>query len=388
MFTRIHPSRKRVFHGTAVVDEKTKCLVHRIRPGQIAVINHQDLDEVAADALIKKRVKGVVNCAPSISGRYPAQGPYRLVEAGIPLLDDVGMGVLNRVKEGDDLCLHKDRLYRRRNGSEWVAVASGYRMTDERLHMKMEEVKKNIDVTLHSFVNNTLRYATEEQDSVSQSLLAPKLDTPMKNRHVMIVVRGKEHEKDLKMLRPFLKERKPVLIGVDGGADSLIDQGFHPDIILGDMDSVTDDALMSGAELIVHAYLNGKAPGLKRVKQMGLKAHLIPFQGTSEDVAMLLAYEKGAERIIILGSHSNMVDFLEKGRMGMASTFLTRMKVGSKLVDIKGISQLYRGIGRWRTYDFLWLTTALVFPVTALALVNPRFVQVVKLLWLNMKIFF
>ncbi|PTX52187.1 putative membrane-anchored protein [Melghirimyces profundicolus] len=388
MIHRSISSRKRICHGTAAVDSKTKRLIHRIRPGQIAVINHVDLDEVAAEALIKSRVKGVVNAALSIGGSYPTRGPGRLLQAGIPLLDGVGEEVMEWVNEGDPLCLDGNRLYRKRSGGPWTEVASGCRMTREIWLERMKEAAKNFEGTLDSFVDNTLRYADRERPMLNRPLPVPVLTTPIRGKNAVVVVRGGGHEEDLGAVRSFVRERNPVLFGVDGGADALLEQGFQPDIILGDMDSVTDRALMSGAELIVHAYPDGRAPGLKRVECLGLTAHVLPYPGTSEDVAMLLAHQKGAERIVMLGSHSNTVDFLEKGRKGMASTLLARMKVGPRLVDAKGVSYLYSGSERPVTGGLLVLLSASTVPVVAYASVNPRFVQVVKLLWLNLKIFF
>jgi uncharacterized membrane-anchored protein len=108
------------------------------------------------------------------------------------------------------------------------------------------------------------------------------------------------------------------------------------------MDSVSDATLTCGAEIVVHAYRDGRAPGLERVQQLGLDAVVFPATGTSEDVAMLLADDKGASLIVAVGTHATLVEFLDKGRSGMASTFLTRLRIGGKLVDAKGVSRLYR----------------------------------------------
>lgn len=388
MFPRAFPARKRVCHGTAVVDSKTKRLVHRIQPGQIAVIDHRDLDEVAAEGLVKKRVGGVVNAAPSISGTYPARGPGLLLDAGIPLLDNVGSEIIKEVGEGDLLCLQADRLYRKQNGGSWVELAAGERLNRSLWQQKIKEAESNLSWTLESFVANTLDYASRERLLISRPLPIPVLITEMKGRDVVIVVRGGGYERDLRALRPYLQERKPVLVGVDGGADALLEHGFRPDLILGDMDSVTDQALLSGSELVVHAYPDGRAPGLERVERLGLAAHLVPFPGTSEDVAMLMADQGGAELIVAVGSHSNVIDFLEKGRKGMSSTLLTRIKVGPKLIDARGVNRLYRGSKKTVTKDFAVLTVASAFPILALTTVNPRLFHVAKLVWLNVKIFF
>jgi uncharacterized membrane-anchored protein len=161
-----------------------------------------------------------------------------------------------------------------------------------------------------------------------------------------------------------------VLIGVDGGADALLDRGAVPDLIIGDFDSVSERALRCGAQLIVHGFTDGRAPGAERLDELGLPYTVFSAPGTSEDVAMLLAYEKGAELMVAVGTHNSMVEFLDKGRAGMASTFLVRMKVGDALVDAKGVSRLYRS--SVRTKDLVWMILAAVFTLAvALTLSEP-----------------
>jgi len=163
------------------------------------------------------------------------------------------------------------------------------------------------------------------------------------------VVRGYHYKEDLAMLRSYIREYRPVLVGVDGGADAIVEAGYQPDMIVGDMDSVSDQTLRSGAEIVVHAYRNGKAPGQKRVEDLGVEHVVFPATGTSEDVAMLIADDSGAQLIVAVGTHNTLIEFLDKGRSGMASTFLTRLRVGSKLIDAKGVSQLYRTrISTWQ----------------------------------------
>jgi uncharacterized membrane-anchored protein len=170
----------------------------------------------------------------------------------------------------------------------------------------------------------------------------PEIRTPVQGRHCLVVVRGYGHQADLAALRPYIAQVRPVLIGVDGGADALVDAGHRPDLIVGDMDSVSDATLRSGAELVVHAYPDGRSPGLGRLRRLNLPAVVFPAAATSEDIAMLLADGHGAELIVAVGGHATLGEFLDKGRGGMASTFLTRLKIGGRLVDAKGVSRLYR----------------------------------------------
>jgi uncharacterized membrane-anchored protein len=322
--------------GKVCVDRKTKNLTKRIQPGEIAVIYHPDLDEVAAQALVEAKVKAVINAGLSISGKYPNQGPAVLLKAGIPLIDNVGVNIME-LKDGQVVFIKENKIY-----LDNRLIGTGQKMTTERLKNLLMETQKNLGKELNKFVNNTLTYALKEKELILNNVSYPKIKTIFKGKHVVIVVRGQSYKEDLLAIKPYLNEVKPVLVAVDGGADALLELGYKPDLILGDMDSISDRALRCNAELLVHAYINGKAPGIERLKKLGLDYLIFPIPGTSEDAAMLLAHAKGAELIVAVGTHSNMIDFLEKGRAGMASTVLVRIKVGSKLIDAKGVSKLYR----------------------------------------------
>ncbi|MDG4758615.1 putative cytokinetic ring protein SteA [Micromonospora sp. WMMD710] len=323
--------------GTARLDRRTKRLVGRLRPGDIAVIDHVDLDRVAADSLVAVGVGAVLNAKPSVSGRYPNLGPEVLVAAGIPLLDDLGEGVFEQIREGDQVRIEGNTVFA---GDE--PVAHGSLQDAESVAKAMADAREGLSVQLEAFAANTMDYLRQERDLLLDGVGVPDIETQMQGRHCLIVVRGYDYKADLDVLRPYIREFKPVLIGVDGGADALVEAGYTPDMIIGDMDSVTDDVLRCGAEVIVHAYPDGRAPGLPRVNGLGVPAITFPAAATSEDLAMLLADEKGASLLVAVGTHATLVEFLDKGRGGMASTFLTRLKVGGKLVDAKGVSRLYR----------------------------------------------
>jgi uncharacterized membrane-anchored protein len=323
--------------GTARLDRRTKRLVGRLRPGEIAVIDHVDLDRVAADSLVAVGVAAVLNAKPSVSGRYPNLGPEVLIKAGIPLLDDLGEEVFQQLREGDVVRIEGNTVFA---GEE--PVAHGVLQDAGSVAKAMADAREGLSVQLEAFAANTMDYLKQERDLLLDGVGVPDIQTQMQGRHCLIVVRGYDYKDDLDVLRPYIREFKPVLIGVDGGADALVEAGYPPDMIIGDMDSVTDDVLRCGAEVIVHAYPDGRAPGLARVNGLGVRAQLFPAAATSEDLAMLLADEKGASLIVAVGTHATLVEFLDKGRGGMASTFLTRLKVGGKLVDAKGVSRLYR----------------------------------------------
>jgi uncharacterized membrane-anchored protein len=329
--------------GVARVDQRTKILVKRLCQGDIAIIDHADLDRVSADELIACRVAAVVNAAKSITGRYPNLGPQLLLDAGIPLVDDVGHDVLSKVSEGNVVRLDGDLLY-----VNDQVVAKGTVQDEATLAEAMDEATAGVPTQIDSFAANTLEFLRVEHGLLTNGVPAPGLAAKMDGRHVLVVVRGYRYREDLRALRPYIREYKPVLVAVDGGADALLEAGYRPQVIIGDMDSVSDEALCSGAELVVHAYPDGRAPGLARLKTLGLDATPLPAAGTSEDVALLVADACGASLIAVVGTHWTLEEFLDKGRPGMASTFLTHLRVGGKLVNARGVHQLYQSrISGW-----------------------------------------
>ncbi len=329
--------------GVARMDRRTKRLTTRLQPGDIAIIDHVDIDRVSADALVNCKVAAVVNAAISTSGRYPNLGPEILLAAGIPLLDCVGDEVFGAVRDGQQVRLDNDTLY----AGERVLAVGTYQDEDS-ISASMAEARAGLATQLEAFAANTMEYLLKERELLLDGVGVPEIRTVLEGRHALLVVRGYDYREDLCALRPYIREYRPILIGVDGGADALVEAGYSPDLIVGDMDSVSDEVLRSGAEVVVHAYADGHAPGLQRVQDLGVHAVVFPAAGTSEDVAMLLADEAGAQLIVAVGTHATLVEFLDKGRQGMASTFLTRLRVGGKLVDAKGVSRLYRSrISSW-----------------------------------------
>ena len=321
--------------GKARLGRRTKELVRRLEPGDIAVIDHRNLDRIAAEELAACGVRATINVAPSSDGSYPNTGPLTLVRTGIRLID-TGPELLERIGEGDRLEIEGGRI-----SCGGRLVAEGRVLEAGELAMTLEEQRRRIDRALHDFTENTMAHLREEGGLLFGTIDLPETRTRFRDRHVLIVVRGTDHVRDLRALRSYIEDVNPILIGVDGGADAIVREGLLPDLILGDMDSAGEAALRSGAELIVHAYPDGEAPGSERLRSLGLAHTVVPSAGTSQDVAMLLAYEKGAALIVSVGAHFNLVEFLERRRGGMSSTFLTRLRIGETLVDAKGVSHLY-----------------------------------------------
>ena len=331
------------FTGTARLDRRTKSLVRRLGPGDVAIIDHEDIDRVSAEELLESGVRVVVNVARSQTGRFPNPGPLLLVRGGVRLIDAPGATLFDEIGDGEAVTVRGASLFR--NGT---CLANGRALEPAGLEASLAEQRARVTDALEVFAENTLQYLREEGRLLAEGLSFPPLQTRFRERHALVVARGPGYKRDLAMVRPYVRDFKPVVVGVDGGADALLQAGLRPDVIVGDMDSVSDQALRSGAELVVHAYPNGTAPGAARLEQLGLEPKLVAAPGISEDVALLLAYEKGAELIVAVGTHFNLIEFLERDRAGMSSTFVTRLKVGEILIDAKGVSRLAsRQVGVW-----------------------------------------
>jgi uncharacterized membrane-anchored protein len=336
------------FTGAAKLDRRTKNLIRRLGPDDVAIIDHTDLDRVSAEELLESGVRVVINVAPSQSGRYPNPGPLLLVRGGVRLIDALGAPLFDEVSEGELLTVRGASLFR--NGD---CLAVGRTLGADELAAAIAEQRGRVTEALEAFADNTLRYLREEGRLLSEGIDFPSLQTRFRDRHALVVARGPGYKRDLRIVKPYIRDFKPVLVAVDGGADALLEAGYKPDVIVGDMDSVSDKALRSRAEKVVQAYPDGAAPGRERVQELGLDFHEVRAPGISEDVALLLAYEKGAELIVAVGTHFNLIEFLERNRAGMSSTFVTRLKVGEILIDAKGVSRIVsRRVGLWPLVTF------------------------------------
>jgi uncharacterized membrane-anchored protein len=367
------------FTGPARLDRRTKNLTRRLRPGDIAVIDHRDLDRVSAEELVEAGTRVVVNCSPSQTGRFPNPGPLLLVRGGVQLVDVDGLELFDELSDGEVVSVRGGRVYR--NGA---CLASGRALGERELATALAEQRGRVTEALEQFADNTMRYLRDEGRLLSEGIDFPSLRTSFRDRHALVVARGPGMKRDLAIVKPYIRDFKPVLVAVDGGADALLEAGVKPHVIVGDMDSVSDKALKSGAELVVHAYRgNGSAPGAARLDALGVPYQSVSVPGISEDLALLLAYEKGAELIVAVGTHLNLIEFLERDRAGMSSTFVTRLKVGEILVDAKGVSRLVS-----RRVAMGWFVVLAVVGLAAIVLaiaVSPTLRHVIDLLSLRLR---
>lgn len=315
---------------------KTKALIKYLNSNDIAVLNHNDIDELAAYALINSGISIILNTGLCMTGKYNSKGTSILIKNGIKLYEvKVSYELFN---DGDYVCIRdKDLIINKYN----IFTNACTNVNEAYVRKYTELSNTNANKELINFINNTLSYANEEKDKILFETSYPNINIKIKGRDVLIVVRGSFCESDLMALKSYIEFYKPVIIGVDGGADLLINNGYVPDILIGDMDSVSDLGIYRSKEIILHAYKNGYCPCKDRVDKMNVKYKILSMLGTSEDIAMLMAYDMGAEQIVLLGGHKCMYDFMEKGRKGMGSTLLTRIKIGEKLIDFKGISKIF-----------------------------------------------
>jgi uncharacterized membrane-anchored protein len=324
--------------GVARVDRRSGDLLRRLSPGDIAVLDHVDIDRRTAEALVTAEVAGVVNASPSISGRFPNLGPELLLEAGIPLVDAVGTGVLRELKDGTKLRLH--------DGAVFVGereVARGVEQSAESIADAMIEAKAGMAAQLEAFSANTIEFLRRERALILDGIGVPEVYVPIRDRQVLVVCGGPRHAEELRKLRKYIREYRPVLVGVDAGADTLHDAGYKPDVIVGDPDGIGTETLRAGSEVVVPAQTDGHAPGLERIQDLGIGAVTFPATGNAEDLALLLAEAHGASLVVTVGLRAGLREFLDRGHSGSnPSTFLTRLKLGSKLVDGAAVATLHR----------------------------------------------
>jgi uncharacterized membrane-anchored protein len=385
-------AQARTVSGPVRLGRRTKLLVRHLRRGDVAVIDHLDIDRVSAEELIAAGAVAVLNCKASSSGSYPNLGPQLLVDAGVLLVDLPDDSLWQTLSDGERVELCGGEVWRARESerSEGALLARGIVLDRARVRAETEARRREIGEALERFAHNTIEHMREERELLAGRIDLPRFATDFRDRSALVVVRGVGHQRDLRALRPFIRDMRPVLVAVDGGAEALLQAGLCPDMIVGDMDSAGEAALLAayggGAELVVHSYPDGRAPGRARLDELGVPYKLVPAPGTSQDVAMLLAAEKGARLIVAVGSQFNLVEFLDRDREGMSSTFLTRLRIGEILVDAKGVSRLYHP--RPGLTPLLVVIAAGLIAMIAVVSMTPALRDVVDLLWLKLQLLF
>ena len=366
--------------GKARPGKVTKRLIPTLLPGDIAIIDHPDLDRVAVNGLVRAGVSAVVNCSKSMTGAFANNAPLVLLEAGIPVIDEAGTGIFDLVADDEEIRIEGGDIF---VAADHRLIASGTLLSEEMLRDEMARAQDRMDANLEDFAANTIEYIRRDKGKVLFNPQVPSISTEIAGKQVLVVARGPDYLEDLATLKSYINEVRPVIIAVDGGADAVIETGFTPDIIVGDMDSVSDSALQCGAEVIPHAYEDGTCTSAERLARLGIECTPWPIAATSEDLALILAWECNADLIVAVGTHSNLIEYLEKDRKGMASTFLVRLRVGSKLVDAKGVSKLYRPTPPAK---YVWAVVgAALAAMVAAVLISAPLRDTLVVMWLTLR---
>lgn len=314
-----------------------------MKRGEIAIIDHPDLDRISAAALVAANPTAVLNAARSTTGRYPNLGPSLLLEAGVPLIDDLGPDVL-AIRDGRSIRIGGGAVYAGKD-----LIAEGVEQDRETIDAALEDAREGLPLQLAAFAAGTVEYLDSEKEMLLDGVGLPSLTTELEGREVVVVMPSDSSASELKQLRKYIKERKPLLIGVGLGADVLRAAKHTPDLIVADMSAVPEEVLTCGAELVAYGPRGERPPGVARVEELGIEHAELVTASTAEDAALILAKAKGAELLVTVGSHTSLAEFLDQGRAGMSSAFLTRLAVGSSLVAAPAMARLHRPhIATWQ----------------------------------------
>jgi uncharacterized membrane-anchored protein len=347
-------------HGPARVHRRTASVLSRLDEGDVAVLDHVDMDRDTAQALVDAGVVAVVNAGPMISGRYPNLGPELLVDAGLVVVDSAGPEIFDRVKDGTVLRIDGGVVY---SGDALVAPAR--ELTADVVRAEMGSARSGLAAQLESLTHNSTEFLRREQDLLLHGHGVPRTATDMAGRPVVVVVRSHGWEDELRGIRPYVREQRPVLVGVDRGADALAGAGHRPDVVVvtGGTDDLPSAAVLRRArDVVVLVERGAPRSTTEQFERLGIRPLRFETTATTEDAALLLASAHEASLIVGVGMHATLDEFLDRRRTGLASTFLTRLKLGPDLVDAAALPRLYDGAVRPRH-----LAGALVAGVLALA---------------------
>lgn len=321
--------------GVARVERDNRQLSRKLKSGDIAVIDHIDLDRTHAEALVDRGVRAVINVSPSTSGRYPNLGPQILAHAGIAIVDHVGPGIWSKLKSGDRIRLEGGKVFR----SE-ILIATGTELDDAKIVGLLKSAQSGLSTQLESLAANSAEHLRREQDMLLEGAGVPRLRTKIRNRPVVVVSKTYDYVSDLRGLRDYIKDNDAILIGAGAGADALLDAGFTPNLVVGALDNLSDRALKQGGEVVITSS-SGKLAAVERLEKAGADAQTFVATGSDEDLALVIADTNEASVIVLVGGHTSLLEFLERGPSDMSSTFLTRLRVGTKLVDAKSVGEFY-----------------------------------------------
>lgn len=349
--------------GTARVERRTRILLPRLRPGDVAVVDHLDMDRATAQALVDAGVSAVINAAPMISGRLPNLGPQALAEAGILILDHVE-GAFG-ISDGASVRIHDEVVF-----EAGEAVAMGRELDLETVDRQMAQARLGMGSQLETFTHNSTEFLRREEGLLLHGLGLPETATTIAERAVVVVVPGGDGRRRLSSIRAFIREQDPVLVGVDRGADLLLDAGHRPDVVVlsntaDDVDRPSAKALRTARDVVVRVDSGGRLHA-EQLERLGVRPLPVESSGTTEDAALLLLEAEEARLIVGVGLHASLEEVLDRQSPGLAGTYLTRLKVGHLLVDAASVHLLYSGRVRPR-HVFLVLVAGLFALALAVA---------------------
>ena len=339
--------------GTAKVDRRTRSLLPRLGRGDIAVIDHLDLDRATAQKLVDAEVSAVVNRVRFVSGRYPNLGPSVLAEAGILLVDDLSPDDWATIRDGHRIRIDDEGgLF---DGER--EIGRGRVLDRDTLEGDLERARGGMAAQLESFTHNSTEFLRRESDLLLHGKGSPRLASRVEGRPAVVVVAGPDLAEELRGLRPWLREQHPVLIAVDTAADTLLAAGRQPDVVVlssphqGE-ERVSAKVLRGARDVVVVVDRgDGKTP-LDALERLNVRPMRFETGALPEDAALMLASVSLASLVVGAGVHASLDDFLDRQRTGLASTYLTRLRLGPQLVDARAVPVLYSG--RVRTWQ-LWL---------------------------------
>lgn len=323
--------------GPLRIESTVRTLVRRLRPGDIAVVDILDLDRQSAQSLVAAKPAAVVDVQAAISGRFPTSGPQVLLDAGITLVDQVGSDILS-AQDGTEASITEGTI-----AIDGVPVASGRLVTDDVLAEVLVGASDGMRIQLANFTANALDQADSEADTILKGAGLPDVDVDvdMEGRHVVVVAPGAQHRKDLAAIKRYLRDHRPVIIAVGDAGDAALKYASSPDLIMGDLEGVSDDVLRSAGRVLIHEPSGGNA-GQARVDALGIAHGVVDSALSSTALAILLAQTRGADVIVTVGVEASLSDYLESVQTEVAGTFLARLQAGSRLVDAPALAHVYR----------------------------------------------
>jgi uncharacterized membrane-anchored protein len=356
--------------GTARTDRRTTALLPRLRSGDVAVLDHVDLDGPTAEALVEAGVVAVVNRSPMISGRFPNRGPQLLVDAGIPMVD------LAHGLDGRDLlaAVADGRPVQVSGGSVLVGdqvVAEGRALSAEDVADQLGAAESGLSSQLHTLTHNTAEFLRREEALVLHGEGVPQTRTRLRGRPVVVVAQGPDDVAELRRIRRYLREVEPVVIASGDGLTVARGAGLRPDVVV--LDARAEElppakALRECRDVVITQATSGMRAGMgaDRFERLGVRVLTMQTSATPADAALLLADAAGATPIIGVGLRGTIDEFLDGNREGLGSGFVARLKVGPRLVDADAVPMLYSGQLRAR-HAYLVLLIGLIAVAAALA---------------------